>query len=79
MPTKTTRKSKAADSDSANPDGVADEKRTASGDSDEAKPAPANGGGDAETLNLATLKDMSISELTHIAKEMGIEETGIDL
>ena len=73
MPTKTTRKSKAADSDSANPDGVADEKRTASGDSDEAKPAPANGGGDAETLNLATLKDMSISELTHIAKEMGIE------
>ncbi|HXF43320.1 MAG TPA: transcription termination factor Rho [Pyrinomonadaceae bacterium] len=26
-----------------------------------------------ETLNLATLKEMSISELTHIAKEMGIE------
>jgi len=27
----------------------------------------------AELLNLADLKDMSISELTHIAKEMGIE------
>ncbi|MCV4753241.1 Rho termination factor N-terminal domain-containing protein, partial [Escherichia coli] len=26
-----------------------------------------------EMLNLATLKEMSISELTHIAKEMGIE------
>src|SRR4051812_38023984 len=43
-----------------------------------------NGGGDGgskpqrvrdenEVLNLAKLKDMSISELTHIAKEMGIE------
>jgi transcription termination factor Rho len=28
---------------------------------------------DDTTLNLAGLKDMSISELTHIAKEMGIE------
>src|SRR6476620_3918978 len=45
----------------------------------------ANGGGDgsqssapkrkddAEVLNLASLKDRSISELTHLAKEMGIE------
>jgi transcription termination factor Rho len=45
--------------------------------------SPKNGGGDgqrpqrvkddAEILNLASLKDRSISELTHIAKEMGIE------
>ena len=31
------------------------------------------GGEKQEMLNLAGLKDMSISELTHIAKEMGIE------
>ena len=30
-------------------------------------------GNNAVMLNLAGLKDMSISELTHIAKEMGIE------
>ena len=42
-------------------------------------PAPAkndtknDGKGDDTNLNLAGLKDMSISELTHIAKEMGIE------
>ncbi|MDQ3749658.1 MAG: Rho termination factor N-terminal domain-containing protein, partial [Acidobacteriota bacterium] len=28
---------------------------------------------DGVTLDLAELKDMSISELTHIAKEMGVE------
>jgi transcription termination factor Rho len=38
----------------------------------EAKPAKANSGGD-DLHNLTDLKDMSISELTHIAKEMGIE------
>ncbi|HEV7699118.1 MAG TPA: transcription termination factor Rho [Pyrinomonadaceae bacterium] len=47
------------------------------GDSTQASPAPAparSGRGDsAEILNLAGLKDKSISELTHIAKEMGIE------
>ena len=32
-----------------------------------------DGKGDDTNLNLAGLKDMSISELTHIAKEMGIE------
>lgn len=43
------------------------------------EPAPAkkqadkNGAGEDTTLNIAGLKDMSISELTHIAKEMGIE------
>ncbi|HSK72913.1 MAG TPA: Rho termination factor N-terminal domain-containing protein, partial [Pyrinomonadaceae bacterium] len=43
-----------------------------------AKPEKANGKTNAapntdETLDLGELKDMSISELTHIAKEMGIE------
>jgi len=32
-----------------------------------------NGNAKSDQLNLADLKDMSISELTHIAKEMGIE------
>src|SRR3569623_2655387 len=48
-----------------------------------AEESPMNGGGDGakpqrvrdegEVLNLANLKDKSISELTHVAKEMGIE------
>jgi transcription termination factor Rho len=36
-------------------------------------PAKTDSKGDDGILNLAGLKDMSISELTHIAKEMGIE------
>ncbi len=40
----------------------------------EAKSASSNGkSDDSPMMNLAGLKDMSISELTHIAKEMGIE------
>lgn len=39
----------------------------------EIKSSPSNGRNDNGILNLAGLKDMSISELTHIAKEMGIE------
>src|SRR6266550_1415439 len=35
--------------------------------------APSVSSSDDAMLNLAGLKDMSISELTHIAKEMGIE------
>ncbi len=42
------------------------------GESQEKKNSTAPAG-DEVTLNLAGLKDMSISELTHIAKEMGIE------
>jgi transcription termination factor Rho len=46
---------------------------TASADND-GPAAPANNAQPkSELLNLADLKDMSISELTHIAKEMGIE------
>ena len=37
----------------------------------EAKEKSGNAGSDL--LNISDLKDMSISELTHIAKEMGIE------
>lgn len=37
------------------------------------KGADANGASADASLNIADLKDMSISELTHIAKEMGIE------
>ena len=40
--------------------------------SGESKPASAPNTG-SELLNISDLKDMSISELTHIAKEMGIE------
>src|SRR5260221_10624584 len=36
-------------------------------------PEKRSGGSDEPMLNLAGLKDMSISEMTHIAKEMGIE------
>jgi len=40
----------------------------------EEKPAtPNNGRPQADTLNLTEMKDMSISELTHVAKELGIE------
>src|SRR3954454_17831721 len=43
------------------------------GDGDGSKPAPKRVRDENEVLNLAGLKDRSISELTHIAKEMGIE------
>ena len=44
----------------------------ANGEVKEAKAGPSSSQ-DQPMLNLAGLKDMSISELTHIAKEMGIE------
>jgi len=43
------------------------------GNGRERKSTGKSGGSDEPMLNLAGLKDMSISELTHIAKEMGIE------
>src|SRR5690606_2138721 len=75
MPTKSTtsRKPKAAASDDGameNDVPVNDEAPTESTNSR----GNSNGGGNSgDLLNLAGLKDMSISELTHIAKEMGIE------
>ena len=71
MPTKSTtsRKSKAASEDGAveNDVPVKDEEPI------ETTNSKGNGNSSTDLLNLAGLKDMSISELTHIAKEMGIE------
>jgi len=39
----------------------------------EEKPSLPNNGKPADTFNLTEMKDMSISELTHVAKELGIE------
>src|SRR5437763_3604413 len=50
----------------------ADEPST-NGGGDGSKAAPQRVRDEGEVLNLASLKDRSISELTHIAKEMGIE------
>jgi transcription termination factor Rho len=76
MPTKTTqgRRTKAADADEVEvtPDGEQENPAT---EQTEAPPAAKSNGKAAEDakLDLAGLKEMSISELTHIAKEMGIE------
>lgn len=72
MATKTTqtRRPKAAKPTDETVLTAAEETEAVNGD------AKKNQGGNASTdemLNLAGLKDMSISELTHIAKEMGIE------
>jgi len=69
MATKTsnTRKSRSASSNGDAPETPTDAIETPS---DAPKAAPQ---AEADKLNLASLKDMSISELTHIAKEMGIE------
>ena len=75
MATKTTQsrrpKRAAASDDAAAVSAV--ETDGASGDEKPKKNADSNGGSADAMLNLAGLKDMSISELTHIAKEMGIE------
>ena len=71
MATKTTRKPKSTNSDDG-AEGAVDGVGAMTGEPKETRPAP-NGGNEPDMLNLATLKDMSISELTHIAKEMGIE------
>lgn len=74
MATKTTqsRRPRAAKSDD---DGVGTnpEVNAASDGEIKEKKSSGNNGSDDVMLNLAGLKDMSISELTHIAKEMGIE------
>jgi len=85
MATKTTRKPKSAEEGDTQPDDAFDgvdapapetnEKKETSErpDGNDRRGPSRNGNGDLEMLNLAKLKDMSISELTHIAKEMGIE------
>ena len=52
---------------------TAEETVSSNGEALETKNPPSNGKTDDGILNLAGLKDMSISELTHIAKEMGID------
>ena len=86
MATKTTRKPKTVEEGDTQPPEAVDGKEAPApetnekkeggerADGSERKPNNRNGGGEtAELFNLAKLKDMSISELTHIAKEMGIE------
>jgi transcription termination factor Rho len=45
----------------------------ANGKAEDKPVTPNNGRLGADTLNLTEMKDMSISELTHVAKELGIE------
>lgn len=80
MATKTTqtrrpKAAKAADDDATV--SMSEEIESTKDEAIEGKPVPsngkANGKADDTNLNLAGLKDMSISELTHIAKAMGIE------
>jgi transcription termination factor Rho len=66
-PSRRARSEKADEPDSAIESQANDE--APAGDGAKPKNGSANGG----LLNLSELKDMSISELTHIAKEMGIE------
>jgi len=71
MATKTTqsRRPKGQKSTDDSVDILVDETESSNGDMPEKK----SGNSDEPMLNLAGLKDMSISEMTHIAKEMGIE------
>lgn len=74
MATKTTnsRRAKSAKAADGVPDMIDDEIESTNGETAPAKAPPA-GKDDEGKLNLADLKDMSISELTHIAREMGVE------
>ncbi len=74
MATKTTpsRRAKVVRNDDETPETVIEEKEAPAENSNDSKPAPA-ASTEPAMLNLAALKDMSISELTHIAKDMGIE------
>ncbi len=80
MATKTTnaRKSKATSDENEAPVTPVEDIESPNGDEGEKQSTKSNGGSDEATLHLAGLKDMSISELTHIGKEMGIENaTGL--
>ena len=74
MATKTTtpRKAKTAKAVEDAPEITADEVESNDTEPKAAK-TPATGKDEDGKLNLADLKDMSISELTHIAREMGVE------
>jgi transcription termination factor Rho len=49
------------------------EEAAQNGKAEERPATPNNGRPSGDTLNLTEMKDMSISELTHVAKELGIE------
>ena len=72
MATKTTqsRRPKASKSSDETAVSLAEEPESTDGDGKKNQGSAAS---EDTMLNLAGLKDMSISELTHIAKEMGIE------
>src|SRR5688572_21190102 len=72
--TKTTTSRPRAKSSKTDGNGPENEEMVTTEETEENKePKPASGGSGSELLNISDLKDMSISELTHIAKEMGIE------
>lgn len=75
MATKTTqtRKPKSSKPTDETVEPSAVEKAISTDEIKDKKPAGNNGKSEEIMLNLAGLKDMSISEVTHIAKEMGIE------
>jgi transcription termination factor Rho len=72
MATKTTSRRKTRPEQSEN-ESLDNNEITTTENGDESKNAKQDNGSTGELLNLAGLKDKSISELTHIAKEMGIE------
>lgn len=72
MATKTTSRRKTRPEQSEN-ENLDNNEITTTENGDESKKAKQDNGPGGEMLNLAGLKDNSISELTHIAKEMGIE------
>jgi transcription termination factor Rho len=75
MPTKSSngRRPKTSRSDEAVLDVAVEEEESASSADGESKAAQPNQKDGDGKLNLATLKEMSISELTHIGREMGVE------
>jgi transcription termination factor Rho len=75
MATKTTQARKPRVAKTARETGIPEVDEMESTDGEGSSPAPATGdrSQDPGSLDLAGLKDMSISELTHIGKEMGIE------
>ena len=68
----TGRSAKTSKPDEAVSDLPGDEIETSNGNAEAAQASPATKDGDGK-LNLAALKEMSISELTHIGREMGVE------
>lgn len=75
MPTKTTqaRRPRVAKAEDAPDISQAEDSESSNGDARENTSQSSNEKSDEGILNLAGLKEMSISELTHIGKEMGIE------